>query len=33
MFWMVKRRLKDAGLLVRLFPHSFRVMGITNLLT
>jgi len=30
---MVKRRLKDAGLPVRLSPHSFRVTGITNLLS
>ncbi len=30
---MVKRRLKDAGLPVRLSPHSFRVTGITDLLT
>ena len=29
---MVKRRLKDTGLPVRLSPHSFRVMGITDLL-
>jgi site-specific recombinase XerD len=29
----VKRRLKDAGLPVRLSPHSFRVTGITDLLT
>ena len=30
---MVKRRLKDAGLPVRLSPHSFRVTGITDLFT
>ena len=30
---MVKRRLKDAGLQLRLSPHSFRVTGITDLLT
>jgi integrase/recombinase XerD len=30
---MVNRRLKDAGLPVRLSPHSFRVTGITDLLT
>ena len=30
---MVKRRLKDAGLPLRLSPHSFRVTGITDLLT
>ena len=30
---MVKRRLKDAGLPERLSPHSFRVTGITDLLT
>jgi site-specific recombinase XerD len=30
---MVKRRLKDAGLPVRLSPHSFRVTGITDLLS
>jgi len=30
---MVKRRLKDAGLLVRLSPHAFRVTGITDLLS
>ena len=30
---MVKRRLKDAGLPSRLSPHSFRVTGITDLLT
>ena len=29
---MVKRRLKDAGLPVRLSPHSFRVTTITDLL-
>ena len=29
---MVKRRLKDAGLSVRLSPHSFRVTTITDLL-
>lgn len=31
--WMMKRRLKDAGLPLRLSPHSFRVATITNLLT
>jgi integrase/recombinase XerD len=30
---MVKRRLKDAGLPSRLSPHSFRVIGMTDLLT
>ncbi len=30
---LVKRRLKAAGLLVRLSPHSFRVTAITDLLT
>ena len=30
---MVKRRLKDAGLPSRLSPHSFRVTGITGLLS
>jgi integrase/recombinase XerD len=30
---LVKRRLKDAGLPSRLSPHSFRVTGITDLLT
>lgn len=30
---MVKRRLKDAGLPLRLSPHSFRVTAITDLLT
>jgi integrase/recombinase XerD len=30
---MVKRRLKDAGLPVRLSPHSFRVFTVTDLLT
>jgi len=30
---MVKRRLKDDGLPIRLSPHSFRVTGITDLLT
>jgi hypothetical protein len=30
---LVKRRLKYAGLPVRLSPHSFRVTGITDLLT
>jgi site-specific recombinase XerD len=30
---MVKRRLKDAGLPSRLSPHSFRVTGITDLLS
>jgi len=30
---LVKRRLKDAGLPVRLSPHSFRVTGITDLLS
>lgn len=30
---MVKRRLRDAGLLSRLSPHSFRVASITDLLT
>ncbi len=30
---MIKRRLKDAGLPVRLSPHSFRVTGITDLLS
>jgi integrase/recombinase XerD len=30
---LVKRRLKDAGLPLRLSPHSFRVTGITDLLT
>jgi integrase len=30
---MVKRRLRDAGLPVRLSPHSFRVTGITDLLS
>jgi hypothetical protein len=30
---MVKWRLKDAGLPSRLSPHSFRVTGITDLLT
>jgi site-specific recombinase XerD len=30
---LVKRRLKDAGLPLRLSPHSFRVAGITDLLT
>jgi len=29
---MMKRRLKDAGLFVRLSPHSFRVTTITDLL-
>lgn len=29
---MVKRRLRDAGLPLRLSPHSFRVTGITDLL-
>jgi integrase/recombinase XerD len=29
---MMKRRLKDAGLPLRLSPHSFRVTGITDLL-
>ncbi|MFO1042818.1 MAG: tyrosine-type recombinase/integrase [Planctomycetaceae bacterium] len=29
---MVKRRLKDAGLSLRLSPHSFRVTTITDLL-
>jgi len=29
---MVKRRLKDAGLLSRLSPRSFRVTTITDLL-
>jgi len=29
---MMKRRLKDAGLPVRLSPHSFRVTTITDLL-
>ncbi len=29
---LVKRRLKDAGLPLRLSPHSFRVTGITDLL-
>ena len=29
---MVKRRFKDAGLPVRLSPHSFRVTAITSLL-
>ncbi len=31
--WMLKRRLKDAGLPTRLSPHSFRVATITDLLT
>ena len=31
--WMLKRRLKDAGLPSRLSPHSFRVATITDLLT
>jgi integrase/recombinase XerD len=31
--WMLKRRLKDAGLPARLSPHSFRVATITDLLT
>jgi integrase/recombinase XerD len=31
--WMLKRRLKDAGLPLRLSPHSFRVATITDLLT
>lgn len=31
--WMLKRRLKDAGLPERLSPHSFRVATITDLLT
>jgi site-specific recombinase XerD len=30
---LVKRRLKDAGLPARLSPHSFRVTGITDLLS
>jgi integrase/recombinase XerD len=30
---MVKRRLKNAGLPTRLSPHSFRVTGITELLS
>ena len=30
---LVKRRLKDAGLPSRLSPHSFRVTGITDLLS
>jgi integrase/recombinase XerD len=30
---LVKRRLKDAGLPLRLSPHSFRVTAITHLLT
>jgi integrase len=30
---MVKQQLKDAGLPSRLSPHSFRVTGITDLLT
>jgi len=30
---LVKRRLKDAGLPSRISPHSFRVTGITDLLT
>jgi site-specific recombinase XerD len=30
---MLKRRLRDAGLPLRLSPHSFRVMAITDLLT
>ena len=30
---MLKRRLKDAGLPLRLSPHSFRVATITDLLT
>jgi site-specific recombinase XerD len=30
--WMVKRRIKDAGLPLRLSPHSFRVATITDLL-
>ena len=30
---LVKRRLKDAGLPLRLSPHSFRVTAITDLLT
>jgi integrase/recombinase XerD len=30
---MVKRRLKDARLPVRLSPHSFRVTGITDVLS
>jgi site-specific recombinase XerD len=30
---LVKRRLKDAGLPLRLSPHSFRVTGITDLLS
>ena len=30
---MVKRRLKDTGLPVRLSLHSFRVTGITDLLS
>lgn len=29
---MVKRRLKDAGLPLRLSPHSFRVATVTDLL-
>jgi integrase/recombinase XerD len=29
---MVKRRLRDAGLSLRLSPHSFRVTTITDLL-
>ena len=31
--WMMKRRLRDAGLPLRLSPHSFRVATITNLLS
>lgn len=31
--WMLKRRLKSAGLPLRLSPHSFRVATITDLLT
>jgi site-specific recombinase XerD len=31
--WMIKRRIKDAGLPLRLSPHSFRVATITDLLT
>lgn len=31
--WMMKRRLKDAGLPLRLSPHSFRVATITDLLS
>src|SRR6185437_14816288 len=30
---LVKRRLKDAGLPLRLSPHSFRVTAVTDLLT